>query len=71
MYHYYVRYSVFSKGKKIGDGTSEYVTSKKITQKKHIEEISNHLKNDVKINFFSETDDLIIDFYQLLRRSFR
>jgi len=70
MYHYYVRYSIFSKGVKIGDASIEIVIKKKITKYKMIHEIINFLIEEVKKNY-SSVDNVIIDFYQLLRRSFR
>jgi len=70
MYHYYVRYSIFSKGKKVGDGSTECTTRKKITQRKQLEELIEGLKEDEK-NYFPLVDTVMIDFYQLLGRSFR
>lgn len=68
MYHYYVRFSIFIGGEKVGDRASEATTEKRISEFSQIEQLKEDLKEEVVQLYNCEVDDIIIDFYQLLRK---
>lgn len=69
MYYYYVRYSIFNKKKKkIRDGSQEIGLPKEVTEENDILKMKRLISNRIKIDIFGvNVDDVMIDFYQLLR----
>ena len=68
MYHYYVRYSIYNDGNRLGAGSIELIFEKEISQISDIvgaQEIISEKVNE-KANVTAE--DILIDFYTILRK---
>ena len=68
MYHYYVRFSIYSDHKKIGDGSTEIIKMVEISKMSHIEEIKEEILSRIKKLYNLKIDKIELDFYQLLRK---
>ena len=67
MYHYYVRFSSFLKAtnEKVGEGVVEIWLNQEISQFSHIEYVKKEILKKME---FDNNYDILIDFYQLLRK---
>lgn len=67
MYHYYVRFSSFLKetNEKVSEGCTEVALTREISQFSQIEDVKKGILEKVVC---ANNYDILIDFYQLLRK---
>ena len=68
MYHYYVRFSIYKKRKKVGGCYCECIMAEAITHMSDISAIENKIKTVLRSESDISFTNVVIDFYHLLRK---